>query len=184
MVAYIQPKPLNEYPWPVRWVLKRQMRIYGEVLPPAFLWGRQPGLFFGLLIMLGLFSRPRFPISAEMRALASIRIAQLNGCHFCVDLNAHLYLEAQGQAEKAKQVAQWSSTQDVFSEKERVILAYAESVTEHCASINAAALKPLSAHFSDDEITALTAWIAFQNMSAKFNTALGAEPHGFCELPQ
>ena len=183
-MAYIQPKPLSEYPWPVRWVLKRQIRVYGEVLPPAFLWGRRPGLFFGLLAMLGVFSRPRFPILAEMRALASIRIAQLNGCHFCVDLNAHLYLEAKGQADKAKQVAKWASTQDVFNEKEKAILRYAEAMTEDCASINASSIEALRTHFSDDEITALTAWVAFQNMSAKFNTALGAEPHGFCEIPQ
>ena len=39
-------------------------------------------------------------------------------------------------------------------------------------------------HFSDYEITALTAWIAFQNMGAKFNTARGAEEHGFCALPR
>ncbi|MFO7781263.1 MAG: carboxymuconolactone decarboxylase family protein, partial [Spirochaetia bacterium] len=43
-----------------------------------------------------------------------------------------------------------------------------------------ASLKEL---FAEDEITALTAWIAFQNMSAKFNAALGAEEHGFCRLP-
>ncbi|HEY7907081.1 MAG TPA: carboxymuconolactone decarboxylase family protein [Wenzhouxiangella sp.] len=183
-MAHIPPKALHEYPWPVRWVLKRQIRIYGEVLPPAYLWGRTPGLFFGLLTMLGLFSRPSFLISAELRALASIRIAQLNGCHFCVDLNAHLYLEAKGQSHKAEKVADWSSAGDIFSEKEQAVLAYAEAMTDHCASIDAGSIDQLRAHFSDDGITALTAWIAFQNMSAKFNTALGAEPHGFCETPQ
>jgi alkylhydroperoxidase family enzyme len=43
-----------------------------------------------------------------------------------------------------------------------------------------ASLKEL---FTEDKITALTAWIAFQNMSAKFNAAFGAEEHGFCRLP-
>ncbi len=183
-MAYITPKPLHQYPWPVRWVLKRQVRVYGEVLPPAYLWGRTPGLFFGLLAMLGLFSRPRFLISAELRALASIRIAQLNGCHFCVDLNAHLYLEAKGQAHKSDKVADWTSQEDVFSAQEKAVLAYAEAMTDRCSSINADTIDRLRPHFSDDAITALTAWIAFQNMSAKFNTALGAEPHGFCTTPQ
>jgi len=32
-------------------------------------------------------------------------------------------------------------------------------------------------------IVALTAWIAFQNLSAKFNAALGAEENGLCKLP-
>jgi hypothetical protein len=31
-------------------------------------------------------------------------------------------------------------------------------------------------------VVALTAWIAFQNLSAKFNSALGAEENGLCKL--
>ena len=30
----------------------------------------------------------------------------------------------------------------------------------------------------------LTGLIAFQNLSSKFNAALGVPPQGFCELPQ
>jgi len=183
-MAFIEPKPMKAYPWPVRWVLKRQIRVYGDVLPPAFLWGRMPGLFFALLGMLGLFSSKRFSISKTMRALASIRIAQLNGCHFCVDLNAHLYLSAQGQAEKADCVAEWRNAADVFSEKEKAVLAYAESITTNCDQIDQKYIDGLRALFDEDEVVQLTAWMAFQNMSAKFNAALGAEPHGFCKPPQ
>ncbi len=183
-MAFIQPKALNDYPWPVRMVLKRQIRVYGDVLPPAYLWGRMPGLFFALLGMLGLFSSKRFLISKTIRSLASIRIAQLNGCHFCVDLNAHLYLSAQGEVEKADHVASWQSADGIFSEKEKAVLGYAEAMTVACASIDQATIDGLRAQFSDDEITQLTAWISFQTMSAKFNAALGAEPHGFCKTPQ
>lgn len=183
-MAFIQPKPLNDYPWPVRWVLKRQIRIYGDVLGPAYLWGRMPGLFFAVLGMLRLFSSKRFLVSQTLRSLASIRIAQLNGCHFCVDLNAHLYLSAQGQAHKAEQVANWQHAQGVFSDQERAVLGYAEAMTLDCAKINQATTDGLRAHFTDDAITQLTAWISFQTMSAKFNAALGAEPHGFCQKPQ
>jgi len=183
-VAYIKPKPLKAYPWPVRWVLKRQIRIYGEVLPPSFLWGRMPGLFFGLLAMLGLFSRKRFLIPKTTRALASIRIAQLNGCDFCVDLNAHLFFEAEGQTHKAEHVASWSNSEGIFTAQERAVLEYAEAMTSHCDQITQSTIDTLKAHFSDDAVAQLTAWIAFQNMSAKFNTALGAERHGFCQRPQ
>lgn len=34
--------------------------------------------------------------------------------------------------------------------------------------------------FSEDDIVELTALIAFQNMSSKFNSALDIEPQGFC----
>jgi hypothetical protein len=41
----------------------------------------------------------------------------------------------------------------------------------------------LRRHFDDDAIIELTGLIAFQNLSSKFNAALGVEPQGFCTLP-
>lgn len=38
----------------------------------------------------------------------------------------------------------------------------------------------LREHFDDDAIIELTGLIAFQNLSSKFNAALGVEPQGFC----
>ena len=39
------------------------------------------------------------------------------------------------------------------------------------------------AYFDDDAIVELTGLIAFQNMSSKFNSALGVPAQGFCEIP-
>jgi hypothetical protein len=41
----------------------------------------------------------------------------------------------------------------------------------------------LKEHFDDDAIVELTALVAFQNMSSKFNGALAVPPQGFCRLP-
>lgn len=41
----------------------------------------------------------------------------------------------------------------------------------------------LRSHFNEDAIIELTALVAFQNLSNKFNAALGVEPQGFCTLP-
>jgi hypothetical protein len=38
--------------------------------------------------------------------------------------------------------------------------------------------------FSDDAIIELAALIAFQNMSSKFNSALGVPAQGFCRIPE
>jgi hypothetical protein len=40
----------------------------------------------------------------------------------------------------------------------------------------------LRRHFDDDAIIELTAVIAFQNLSSKFNAALGVPPQGFCSV--
>lgn len=181
-MARIQPRPINEYPWYIRLFLRRQARKYGAPLTPSFLWGRLPGAFLGMLALLGVFNRRRYPVDAQLRSLVSIRVAQLNGCAFCIDLNAYNYLNAKGAAEKAAEVAEWAHSA-LFSEAERAALAYAEKMTTQCAAVSDEDIQTLRQHLSDDEITALTAWIGFQNMSAKFNAALGAEEHGFCEFP-
>lgn len=180
-MSTIPPKPLRQYPWYVRLFLNRQRRVYGATLAPSLLWGRLPGAFVGVLGLVGIFNRKSYPVDGRLRSLVSIRIAQLNGCHFCVDLNAYNFLKARGDEDRAAAVAEWRDSA-LFDGPERAALDWAERVTERCAEIDPAAVEALREHFSDDEITGLTAWIGFQNMSAKFNAALGAEEHGFCDL--
>lgn len=180
-MAHITPKPLRNYPWYVRFVLKRQRRKYGHVLAPSYLWGRLPRVFLAMLASLGAFGRRRYPADAVLRSLVSVRVAQLTGCRFCVDLNSYNFLQAAGQADKPGEVERWRES-GLFTERERAALDYAEAMTAACDTIDAPRVDALRQHFSDDEITALTAWIAFQNMSARFNSALGAEEHGFCRV--
>ncbi len=181
-MALIPPKPLANYPWYLRWFFRRQARIYGRTLSPSWLWGRLPAHFGGLLLLLGLFQRRRYPVDAALRSLVSARVAQLNGCAFCVDLNAYNLLKAGGSAEKAESVSDWRNS-GLYSPRERAALAYAEAMTDPRLRVTPNLLEALRPHWDDDGIVALTAWIAFQNMSAKFNAALGAEENGLCRLP-
>lgn len=181
-MSYIPAKPISAYPWFVRLVLRRQIRKYGRVLAPSRLWGRLPGPFLAMLTALGAFQHRRYPVDAALRSLVSIRVAQLNGCRFCIDLNAHSYLKASDAEEKAHEVADWRESA-LYSDRERAALDYAEQVTSRCEAIGPDTISRLRKLFTEDEVTALTAWISFQNMSAKFNAALGAEEHGFCRVP-
>ena len=181
-MSSIRPKPLNEYPFYLRWFFRRQARKYGQTLSPSWLWGRLPAHFGGLLFLLGLFQRKQFPVDAALRSLVSARVAQLNGCAFCVDLNAYNLLLATGSIAKAEAVARWRAS-GLYSERERVALDYAEAMTDTARRVSPAQIGALKAHFDDDGVVALTAWIAFQNLSAKFNSALGAEENGLCQLP-
>jgi alkylhydroperoxidase family enzyme len=72
---------------------------------------------------------------------------------------------------------------DQFSESERVALEYAEAVTLCSGAIEERLMERLKEHFEDDAIIELTALIAFQNLSSKFNSALGVPPQGFCRIP-
>ena len=181
-MSYIEPKPLSQYPFWLRWFLKRQERKYGRTLSPSWLWGRHPKLFAGMLGMLGIFQAKSYPIDTPLRSLISVRIAQLNGCWFCVDLNSYNMLKAAGSAEKAEKVSSWRE-ETIYSEKERAVLEWAEMMTDTGRDNDPMLISELKKHFDEDAIVALTAWVAFQNLSAKFNAALGAEENGLCKLP-
>jgi len=181
-MSRIPPKPLSEYPFFLRWFFRRQERKYGRTLTPSWLWGRLPAHFAGMLFMLGLFQRRSYPVEGALRSLVSVRVAQLNGCDFCVDLNAYNLLRASGSTAKAEAVARWRES-ELYSARERAALEYAESMTDTARRVTPAQIEGLKVHFDDDGVVALTAWIAFQNLSAKFNSALGAEENGLCHLP-
>jgi alkylhydroperoxidase family enzyme len=65
-----------------------------------------------------------------------------------------------------------------------VALEYAEAVTGRSDAIDEGLMEQLKRYFDDDAIVELTALIAFQNPSSKFNSALGVLLQGFCSLPQ
>jgi alkylhydroperoxidase family enzyme len=161
---------------------RRHARKYGRTLSPSWLWGRFPGHFAGLWFLLWCFQRKRFPVDAALRSLVSARIAQLNGWTFCVDLNAYNLLQAIGSTEKAEQVDHWRDN-PIYTPRERVSLDYAEAITDIARRVTRQQTKTLRQYFDEDGIVALTAWIAFQNLSAKFNAALGAQENGLCRLP-
>jgi hypothetical protein len=55
-----------------------------------------------MLGMLGIFQAKSYPIDTPLRSLISVRIAQLNGCWFYVDLSSYNMLKAAGSAEKPR----------------------------------------------------------------------------------
>lgn len=180
-MSRIAPKPIGDYPWYLRLFFRRQARKYGRTLSPSWLWGRFPGHFGGLLFLLWRFQRRSFPVDTALRSLVSARVAQLNGCAFCVDLNAYNLLQAEGSTAKAEAVDRWRDS-SLYSDRERAALEYAEAMTDTNRRVLPEHIEALRLHFDDDGIVALTAWIAFQNFAAKFNAALGAEENGLCRI--
>lgn len=69
----------------------------------------------------------------------------------------------------------------LFTEREKAALAYAQAATDLRTQVDDACRARLRAHFDEQAIVELTALVAFQNMSSKFNAALGVPAQGFCE---
>ncbi len=178
-MAMIPTPPTHRFPWYVRLFLWNQKRRYGTVLESARLWGRSPKVFVALALLYGALDRRSSPIEPLLRSLIAVRVSQINWCSFCVDINSALILRRGGNVEKLQALADFESSSH-FSEREKAALAYAEAMTRADRSSTAGHLARLRKFFDDDAVIELTALIAFQNLSSKFNAALGVEPQGFC----
>ena len=169
------------YPWYVKLLFWLQRRRYGQELEPARLWGRTPRAFLAMAAMYAALNRRSSPLATALRALVQVRVSQINWCSFCVDLNSATCLEHNVSQEKLLALAQFAHS-DLFDEAEKAALHYAEAMTDSNQHSDALLVAKLQPHFSDDAIIELTALIAFQNMSSKFNAALGVPAQGFCAV--
>jgi AhpD family alkylhydroperoxidase len=178
---HIPVKPLKQYPFWLRPFFWNQQRKYGAVLDPGLLWGRVPTLFAAVALLYGAIDRKRSPIDQVLRSLVTVRVSQINWCHFCVDINSATLAARAGSMEKVEQLEQWRESA-IYTDKERVALEYAEAVTYSHQQISADLMARLKTFFSDDALVDLTGLIAFQNLSSKFNAALDVPAQGFCQL--
>lgn len=181
IVLRIPAKPLMRYPWYLRPFFWSQRRRYGEVLLPALLWARVPRLFLTIAAVYATLDRPSSPLDAALRTLVTVRVSQLNQCRFCLDLNSALLARRSGSMEKLAALQEWRAS-DQFSPLEQAALDYAEAVTDTARRVEERMLMRLRQFFTEDAIIELTALIAFQNLSSKFNSALDVPSQGFCPM--
>lgn len=178
----ITAKSLEDYPWYLRPFFWNQRRKYGSVLDAALLWARSPKLFLGVAFLYGMIDRKTSPLEPALRSLVTVRISQINWCRFCVDLNSATLLKRGASMDKIDALESWRNS-NLFDERERAALDYAERMTRSDIQVDNDHFQNLRAHFEDDAIIELTGLIAFQNMSSKFNAALDVPSQGFCRMP-
>ena len=70
------------------------------------------------------------------------------------------------------------ATNDHYSDNERLARAYADAITLSDRDVDDDLFTKLGESFSDEEIVELTAVIARENLSSKFNRALRIESQG------
>jgi AhpD family alkylhydroperoxidase len=182
-VRYIETPDNHRFPWYVRIFLWNQRRRYGVVLEPGRLWGRTPKVFAALSLLYGALDRRSSPIEPDLRSLVTVRVSQINWCSFCVDINSATCLKRGVDESKLANLADFAES-DLYSQREKAALAYAEKVTFSDSKVSKEDVERLRRYFNDDAIIELTALIAFQNLSSKFNAALGVEAQGFCIPPR
>ncbi|MGB8663151.1 MAG: carboxymuconolactone decarboxylase family protein [Serratia inhibens] len=95
--------------------------------------------------------------------LMFMRVSQINGCAFCLEMHGKALRESGVSNDKLDQLAGWRVS-NVFSERERAALEWAESVTLIAATgAPDSVFEALQVHFSDAEIADLTFAISIMN---------------------
>lgn len=87
-----------------------------------------------------------------------------------------------GSMDKVLALETWRESA-LFDARERIALEYAEAMTDSRLRVNDDLRKQLALQYDEDAVVELTGLISFQNLSSKFNSALGVPAQGFCRLP-
>ena len=178
----ISEQPVSKLAWYLRPFFWLQKRRFGQVLVPATVWARVPPLYGALSAFYVALDRRGSPLPPALRSFVQIRISQINQCEFCIDLNAAAAVARSGSLDKAAAVADWQAS-DLFSDDERLALAYAEAMTKSAAPVDERLSEDVKRRFGEAGLIELTALVGFQNLSSKFNAALDIPSQGLCSLP-
>jgi AhpD family alkylhydroperoxidase len=104
-----------------------------------------------------------------------LRVSQINGCAYCIDMHTRDLLKSGMSVEKVVLVPVWRDARDVFTSRERAALAWAETVTRVAETgVPDADYEGAAAEFSDKELADLTYAIglmnAFNRLGISFRT--------------
>lgn len=165
-MSRLKPKPLKNYPWYLRLFFWQQKKQFGEPLLPVLLWGRHPKLLLLFLRMGRFFKRKDSKLCPILKTRVMLKVSEVNRCAFCIDLNAS-FLEGFKQEPTAAELA---------------AIDFAEAIIDSNCEVTDKLFDSLRSHFDEDAIVELTGLIGYQDLSSKFNAALGIEAHGFCKI--
>ena len=115
-------------------------------------------------------------ISNELKALVEIRVSQINGCAYCVDLHCNEARQYGVNQQLLDCLPVWKESQ-LFSESQMAALEWAETVTNISREEDASGkLDGLTAHFSESEIVDLTIIISLMNSLNRMAISFGDKP--------
>jgi len=115
-------------------------------------------------------------LESSLLELVYVRVSQLNGCERCEDAHAQEAIEHGADERLLREVAAWPQS-ELFSERQRAALAWADSVTDIAKTHAPDELySELAGRFSEKELVALTVAIALMNAFARIAIAFRQGP--------
>jgi AhpD family alkylhydroperoxidase len=103
-------------------------------------------------------------LAPELLTAVNLRVSLINGCAYCIDLHSRELRELGVSSEKIALVPVWHEAGQLFDEREKAALAWAETVTRvSTTGVPDSDYEAVSAHFGDKELVDLTIAISLMN---------------------
>ena len=113
----------------------------------------------------------------ELINLVYLRVSEINGCAFCIDMHSRDLLKSGLAVDKLVLVPVWRDAGKVFSTRERAALAWAETVTRVAQTgVPDVDYDAAAAEFNDKELADLTYAIGLMNAFNRFGIAFRTPP--------
>jgi len=114
--------------------------------------------------------------------LVYLRISQINNCAYCLDMHTRDLLKKGQKVEKLALVQAWAEAGNLFDERERAALAWAETVTRVAETgVPNDAYEAARAVFEERELVDLTIAISLMNAYNRMAISFRNTPHAALE---
>ena len=109
--------------------------------------------------------------------LVFLRVSQINGCAYCIDMHSRDLLKAGLPVEHLVLVAAWPEAGGIFGEQERAALAWAEAVTRlGDRGVPDSAFEAAAAVFGEKQLADLTIAVGLMNAYNRVAISFRATP--------
>ncbi|HWK71144.1 MAG TPA: carboxymuconolactone decarboxylase family protein [Burkholderiaceae bacterium] len=113
----------------------------------------------------------------ELIDLVYLRVSQVNGCAYCIDMHSRDLLKQGVSVDKLVLVPVWQDAGKMFSNRERAAFAWAESVTRVAhTGVPDNDYAAAAAEFNDRELADLTYAVGLMNAFNRFGIAFRSTP--------
>jgi uncharacterized peroxidase-related enzyme len=122
---------------------------------------------------LGFYSSVGRSLDRKLYELIYLRVSMINGCHYCTQ--HHLASSKRSGLTADDWSALRSGDYSRYTEKERAVLTYVETLTRTPHEISDETFAPLRLEFSDAEIVDIHLLAGLANLTNRFTDPLGLE---------
>lgn len=160
-------------------------RRFGQMVEPTAAASHHTGVLIAMGSLETAVQRGWKKLDPTLRWLAVQATGMRIGCSWCVDYGYYEGMHDGIDPGKVRAVGEWRSS-DLFDERERVVLEYAELATGCPGEVSDELAARVKRHLNDQEFVELAAWVALENFRSRFNAGLGLRSQGFsdsCEIP-